>query len=907
MLSIGKMSAGRAGYYTAELPGGKDEYYTRGEAEAPAVWLGSAAERLGLSGPVDPEAFRRLLDADHPVTGERLGVPRTTDRRMPGFDVCLSAPKSVSVAWALAPPEVAEQIAAAHDRAVVAAIGVVETEVARARRGARAATVVETEGIVAAGFGHRTSRAGDPQMHTHVVIPNLTVTADGRWSALAGDRLYRWAKTVGYLYQSTLRAELTQSLGVEWGPVTKGSAELVAIPQVLAESFSTRRAEVRAALDAAGATSAHAAEIAALATRQAKDHHVDLGQLRRDWHARARELGIDPAALYPRLLGQAPTVVREVDVGPDLLGPGGLCANAATFDRRDVLQQIAARHGPGIDAADALDAAGRLLARADVVPLSAVGRREPRYTTMAQLEMEAALVAMAARRNTGRAGVVDPAVVERAIADRPSLSGEQAGMIRSLTGSGAGIEVVVGRAGSGKTFALDAARQAWTDSGHRVIGAALAARAAAELQAGSGIPSATVDRLLAELDQPGPFSPIPPRSVIVVDEAAMIGTRKLARLAGHAERVGAKLVLVGDHRQLPEIDAGGSFAALTRVVPTTELTVNRRQHESWERDALSELRSGSVHHAIDSYHRAGRLHLASTAEDAHRQLVSDWWAAHENGIPAAMYALRRWEVDDLNRRARHHMTAAGRLGDETLHAGGRDFSVGDEVVCLHNDRRLGVTNGTRSTVTFIDRHTRTVTLASGTVLPGEYLDVGWLDHGYATTIHKGQGATVGQAFVLGSDALYREAGYVGLSRARESNRLYLVAPDTGIEGGDPLADTIRRLGASRAQQTALEQLHPERPRSSELARSETAELAADPPSWLTDAIGVPPVTPDEREAWLRHAGRLAAYRDIYAIDDPASALGPVPVEREQRRAWELARTAIDEHDRNLEINQGRQR
>ncbi len=903
MLSLGKLSEGRAGYYTAQLPGGADEYYTKTAAEAPAVWLGSAAQRLGLEGPVDPDAFRHLLGADHPLTGEPLGVPRTTNHRVPGFDLCFSAPKSVSVAWALASPEVVERIAACHDRAVVSAVEAVESEVARARRGRRAATVVTTEGIVAAAFGHRSSRAGDPQIHTHVVVPNLTVTGDGRWSALAGDRLYRWGKTVGYLYQSALRAELTRTLGVEWGPVNKGAAEITAIPGQLLPVFSTRRAEVTAALEHSGGRSRRARELAALTTRRAKDHHLDLSQLRAGWHAQARDQGIDPEALTGRLDRPGrPVADRCSAVTPGLLSADGLCANSSTFDRRDLLQALASAHPDGLPASDVTTGADRFLGRPEIVTLAAA-RNDQRYTTLDQLRVETELMAAAGRRIDAGVAVVDRTTIEKAIAERPSLSDEQEAMVRSLTGSGAGVEVVVGRAGSGKTFALDAARQAWTDAGNHVIGAALAARAAAELQAGSGIPSSTVDALLTDLDRPGAFSPLPARSVIVVDEAAMVGTRKLGRLADHAERVGAKLVLVGDHRQLPEIEAGGAFAALTHLVPTSELTVNRRQADVWERQALAELRSGSVFDAVDDYRRQGRIHLAPSAEVARQQLADDWWAAYQTSGPAAaMYALRRYEVDDLNRRARRHMRADGLLGPDQLEAAGRPFAAGDEVICLHNDRQLGVTNGTRSRIESVYTAERAVTLTDGTVLPGEYLDAGWLDHGYATTIHKAQGATVDRAFLLGSDTLYREAGYVGLSRARQANQLYIVAPEPGPDAADPLVETIRRLGATRAQTLAHEQLPEGRDRQPR--RSDVVELVADPPDWLIDTLGPPPVTPDRRDEWTGAAGRIAAYRDIYQITDTADPLGPPPEELHQRRAWELGRLAIDEHHRSLEHDQG---
>jgi hypothetical protein len=265
-----------------------------------------------------------------------------------------------------------------------------------------------------------------------------------------------------------------------------------------------------------------------------------------------------------------------------------------------------------------------------------------------------------------------------------------------------------------------------------------------------------------------------------------------------------------------------------------------------------------------------------------------------------MYALRRDEVDDLNQRARARLDSAGHLGAQRLTAAGREFAAGDEVLCLRNDRRLGVRNGTRSIVTAVDPAERTVTLADGTVLPAAYLDAGHLGYALCTTIHKAQGATVDQAFLLGSDALYREAGYVGLSRARHGTHLYVVAPgpSRGDDLGDPMGQTIRLLAKSQAQTLALDQL--DRPELPTGRQTEREALLADPPEWALQALGPPPVTAGERDSWSRAAGRISAYRDIYAITDPTDALGPTPTDRHQRDAWELAHLAVEEHQRSLE-------
>jgi conjugative relaxase-like TrwC/TraI family protein len=915
MLSIGKLNPSRAGYYAAQLPGGQDEYYTGGTGrEAPAVWMGSAAANLGLVGAVGPEQFRRVLDAHHPDTGQPFGVPGTTAKRLAGYDLCFSAPKSVSVAWALAPPEISEQIAAAHDRAVVQCIGAFETEVVRARRGRRGGKLIATDGVAAAAFAHRTSRRGDPQIHTHVVVPNLTVDDSGRWSALAGDRVYRWAKTLGYLYQSALRAELSQTLGVRWGPVHKGAAEIEGIDARLRELFSKRRADILNALEHVGGRSRAAAQTAALDTRPAKDQVGDLDSLRQHWLDEAMQTGVDLNhinMLDPRSPTPAPTT-DIAELTADLLGSGGLTADATSFDRRDVLQAISAAHTQGIPVNTVRAGADCLLGHPQVIPLVSDRPAGPRYSTAELIEIETNLVDTSRRRADARLGIVAPPELQRSLDERPTLTDEQEAMVASLVTSGSGVEVVVGRAGAGKTFALDAARSAWEASGLYVIGAALAARAAAELQAGAGIASTTLDRLLADLDRPGPLSPLPHGSVVVVDEAAMVGTRKLARLLDHARQQQTKVVLVGDHRQLPEINAGGAFAALTAVVPTSELSGNRRQIQQWERAALGELRAGSVPAAIDAYRRAGRITLAPSAETAREQLVADWWNAYRQGQDAGMYALHRSDVEDLNRRARHVLDQAGHLGQDRLNGAGREFAVGDRIQCLRNDRRLQVRNGTTATIIEIHADSGEISLDSGVRLTSAYLADGHVDHGYCTTIHKAQGATVERAFLLGSEALYREAGYVGLSRARQATQLYIVAPALQPHADldnhvDPVVGTIRRLSQSRAQTLALQQTTraPQLPRAQENA--ERQRLLADPPPWLTDALGPPPIAGRERDGWADTAERIAAYRHIYDIDHLANALGPRPEQPEQQRAWDLAQLGIaQQQQQNIELDQGLQ-
>ncbi len=303
--------------------------------------------------------------------------------------------------------------------------------------------------------------------------------------------------------------------------------------------------------------------------------------------------------------------------------------------------------------------------------------------------------------------------------------------------------------------------------------------------------------------------------MLVVDEAGMVGTRLLARVLDHADTAGAKVVLVGDPRQLPEIDAGGLLRGLGARLEPIRLTQNRRQHEAWERAALTQLRDGHVDDAVAAYHDHGRIHTSDTAVAAHDAMTADWWAATLAGDRALMLAGRWSDVDDLNARARHHRHAAGELTGPILTIDQRPYQAGDRIMTLRNNRRLGARNGTCATIEHVDEQARTMRARTdaGVVLdlPADYLDAGHIRHAYATTIHKAQGQAVDRAFVLGSDTLYQEAGYVALSRGRVENRIYLVdsnprpeAHTPEVESPEPLGAFARSLSISHAQRLAVD-------------------------------------------------------------------------------------------------------
>jgi conjugative relaxase-like TrwC/TraI family protein len=734
--------------------------------------------RLCASAGLDAAAVYASAGIDLP---EALAhVDERVNVRRPGYDVVFSTPKSVSVLYGLAGPDVADQVRQAHMTAIGQAMDYLELFVARGARGkhrdGQQTVRIGTDGLIATAFEHRASRADDPQLHTHVVVANLLRGPDGHWTAIDSAALYRHQLTAGYIYQAVLRGELSKHLGLEWTPVRRGLAELTSIPTELCREFSTRRKAIEARLAERGESGMNAARRAFLETRPAKPHTPEATQRDR-WHARTVAAGYDPEALTQRgeFVAEPIDATRVVD---PLLADDGLTGQRSTFDPRDVLRGVceALPAGADVDLPRLLDLGRDVVRHPETVPLlaaSAPGQRW--YSTTGMLTAEATALTLVDQQRTASLGVVPEAQVDRALAtDR--LADEQADVVRGLTRTGAGIEVVVGPAGAGKTRTLRAARAAWEAAGYRVIGASLAAVAARELEKGAGIASTSLARFLADARTTG----LAERTVLVVDEASMIGTRQLLELMEMTARDQAKLVLVGDPCQLSEIEAGGLFAALARDEHALRLTINQRQVEPWEREALTAVRDGDTAGALDTYSEHDRVRLAATRERILERLTADYLHAQTDpGTPDVLVlAVRNRDVRAINDTVRSFLRENDQLGADEIRVGGEDgrrFAAGDEVVVTRNDYQRGLLNGTRARVQSVDSARQTLTLLSR---DGQHVEVGarWaaqrLDHGYAMTCHRAQGVTVDVALLYGTKALSREHAYVALSRGRHANYIY---------------------------------------------------------------------------------------------------------------------------------------
>ncbi|MDP9167256.1 MAG: AAA family ATPase, partial [Actinomycetota bacterium] len=419
------------------------------------------------------------------------------------------------------------------------------------------------------------------------------------------------------------------------------------------------------------------------------------------------------------------------------------------------------------------------------------------------------------------------------VLSQDTLTSEQHDLVRRLLTYSSGVDVVVGPAGAGKTRALRAARQAWQEAGHTVVGTSLAAVAARELQNGSGIPSTSLARFLSDLRR----VELPQRTVIVVDEASMIGTRQLLELLQTSAQQQAKVVLVGDPCQLSEIEAGGLFASLAGSEHALQLITNQRQAEPWEREALAALRDGDPSRALDAYADHDRVRIAPDPNLLLDRLSADYLLARSGAADqdVLVLAVRNSDVRAVNDAIRSQLRVHGVLGEAEIQVGseerGRAYAAGDDVVITRNDYRREVFNGTRARVTALDTRNGELTL---TTREGQQVTVpaAWaadrLDHAYALTCHRAQGITVDVALLYGTAALSREAAYVAMSRGREAN--YVYATHEELRGYDECGLDEHDQDPEQATILAAQAL------GDAVSRSRRQRLAHDyaPAGWLGD-------------------------------------------------------------------------
>ncbi len=875
--------------------------YYGAEGTPPGRWLGSGLAGLGqgqihVGDEVSEEQLRLLVgEGRDPITGDALGVApyrymtfeervalraaaldasltpvergqavaaieaeeaaRGVRKAVAGFDFTFSIPKSASALWAVADAGTQALIADAHHAAVAEMIAYMEREVAFTRSGATAGggavAQVDVRGVIATAYDHYDSRAGDPHLHTHVVISNKAQTVlDNKWRSLDSRPMHAATVAISELHEAVFADRLTRLLGVEWelrdmGRNRNPGWAIASVPEALVAEFSTRSQHIDAATDdlIAAYVQQHghrpnAAAImklraqATLSTRPEKKIH-SLADLAAGWRNRmSRTLSKDATAWVRDVSSnEAPLLFRADDIPLDVIRSISESVVAVVGEKRSTwrrwnLTAEAARQTMGYRFASledreavvelVVDSAEQVSLRLTPYELASSPiqfRRSdessvfrPKNSTVFSsnvlLDAEDRLLELS-RDVTGP--TVALATIEKAARkpdrEKRMLGEDQAAALTSIAVSGRVVDLLVGPAGAGKTTAMRALRRAWEEEhgSCSVVGLAPSAGAAEVLAVDLGIETENTAKWWQNYLATG--EGFGNEQLVILDEASLAGTLSLDRITALAATAGAKVLLVGDYAQLQSVDAGGAFGLLAHSrddVP--ELVDVHRFTNAWEKTTSLDLRHGHAE-AIDAYDQHERIFDGET-EAMVDAAYEAWRADRAAGQSTILISDSNESVATLNRRARTDLILDGTVRgprEATLHDDSR-AAIGDTVITRRNDRRLvagrgWVRNGDRWTVLDVRTDGAVVarrlgaTRGCSVVLPAAYV-AEHLELGYAVTSYRAQGVTTDTAHVLVDSSMTRENLYVAMTRGRASNRAYVALdrPDSMHSGPHPADD-----------------------------------------------------------------------------------------------------------------------
>src|SRR5829696_628177 len=797
------------------------------------------------------------------LAGQIAKESRPRTQTVAGYDLTFSPVKAVSALWAIADPPVAAVIERAHQAAVKDALAFIERHALFTRTGPQGIRQVNVQGLVAVAFTHRDSRAGDPDLHTHVAVANKVQTLDGRWLSIDGRLLFKANVAASEAYNTTLEQHLRDTLGVRFAerpgsdPGKRPIRKIIGVDPRLNQRWSTRRAHINTRRGELAiqfqqdhgrpptpVEALHLAQRATLETRDAKHEPRSLTEQRATWLNEAADVlggrgavaamvhtALKPAT-EPAKLADARWVAQTADHILTVME-----ASRSTWQmwhvRAEAQRQVRAVDVPAEQANALVDLLVDevLQGRSITLAVPGDGIDEPQalrrvdgssvytvagadlYTSTRILDAETRLLTAAGRHGGAS---VDPTAVDLALlemaANGAALDAGQAALVRQMCSSGAGLQLAIAPAGAGKTTAMRAVVLAWTDDGGQVIGLAPSAAAAAVLAEQTGIRTDTIAKLiwsLAHGDLQDWAASVGPSTLVIIDEAGMADTLSLDVAVQFAIDRGASVRLVGDDQQLAAIGAGGVLRDIKNRHGALHLAELHRFTNSAEAAASLALRDGKPT-SLEFYLDHGRVHvgdLARTTEDAFTAWVSD----QASGLDAIMLAPTRTLIAELNRKARDHRLGNVPARREVRLADGNQASVGDVIITRSNDRRLRLTatdwvkNGDRWTIIDVGKHgdvtVRHARSRRTARLPADYVSVS-TGLGYATTIHTAQGVTADTMHGLLTGQESRQQLYTMLTRGRHANHLYLQVVGDGDPHSAIRPDTI----APRTPTETLQQI-----------------------------------------------------------------------------------------------------
>lgn len=767
----------------------KTNYYTQDNGDPPGKW-GKGAEALGLQEGqlVTNEMLQSVMTGNNPKGGLLTQNAGSENFRV-GMDLVFSAPKSVSIVWANADQELRDEISKWQAEAMTTALDYLADKT-ETRRGHGGEVREKVGGLIYATFQHCDSREKDPQLHGHCVVSNACVRQDGTTGAIDQNGIYQHKMAMGAIYRQAL-AERMRGAGfkLERDENFNEIFRVAGVPTHLEKHFSKRSEAIKKIAEEKGLTGAKAKQSIAKNSRKAKGE-INRVELIQRWQSESAQRGFNASSIEQ---------IKGIEVEPFQLPKSEemfaqLTENKSVFKEKDI-DKMLAEFGQFMDI-DREKMKAELLSNAEC--LEATNSKGERVFTSKNLsDLERGSIESAAKRKDETQHNLDAKKVdeiikkfeaEKSTSDKPfKLKQEQREAIEHLTTNSGGVALMRGYAGAGKTTAIRAVVMAYEAAGYKVQGVAIAATAAEILKDDAGIKTDTIAKTILDLESGK--QAFNAKTVLIIDEAGMLGSRDFAKLQKHMDTAGGKIIAMGDERQLQAVSAGGIFNALQvhANLPTADLKEITRQKSAAEKEASFNFSQGNAEAALRTYQDNGRVVIEKQRGDLFNKMANDY--ANDTSSTQEKMAITATNAEAilLNDRIRDQLKDKKQIeeaGAKFTNADGNEieFSKGDRVLLKKNSKVLNVKNNQRGTVvevTQTGKHRARLVLemADGKRKTIDTNDYAHLRHGYAVTTHSSQGATVEKSFYLFNRGADLSQGYVGMTRHRDTAKIYATEAD----------------------------------------------------------------------------------------------------------------------------------
>ena len=875
MLSIGILSLDSLDYY---LDLAAEDYYLKG-GEPLGKWYGKGAKAFGLPEVVERYTFRQLFLGFHPQSGEPLvqnaGRTEGERKRRPGHDLTLSIPKDVSCFVATS---IWETIRSIHDESTRDTLDLLEQTRAFVRRGSGSQNHwrLERASIVAALFEHTVSRELDPQLHTHALLLNLGLTGDGRFGALHSPAYFgtRQRHFLGAYYRALVAYRLREDLQLE--TYRNGTSFGVkGMPKSLVRERSKRRRQIQEYLKNKGWEGGAAAAMAAIITRRTKAQIPPREKLDKMWAKQNRAHGLTERTIQ-KMRRTKPQDSNEILPVALVRAVDNMSVGRVSHFTEIELQIEALQEAVdwGLHPKTVLDGLARFMKTSEEITSLGVHDNRERYTTRTILERERRLLGIVGRLRDASALSIRPKVVKKVLA-KYRLTDEQREAVEYLVRSPGCIRLLDGRAGTGKTSSvLMACKEIWERHGYRVVAATHTGQAAVELEQATGIPTETIHWQLADFEPNSGFNfrhhlkqfwraarkkrtyrlkqlkpvKVDRKTILVIDEAGMVNSRHWEMLTSLVERGGGTLVATGDSRQLPAVEGQSPFQSLTKRIGCAELKEIHRQKEEWAKEVARLMSEGNSGIALAILAERGYVKPHEDMDDALEMLVRDWSV---RGVRqperAPILASTNQEVEAINDLCQEIRLKAEVIGGKSANIAEEDETgqvlytsrvfIGDRIVFTDNNRRLKVRNGFTGTVIGIDRFGRllSVQLDGGDRIIVPVKKYRHIRRGYAMTVHKAQGGTYPECWVLAGPQQNLPRAYVSLSRAVLATHVYTSKEllDERLQNveGSQLANEMRNMPDHRLASDLLERVWLDKSVAEPVEKEQLTRPTETPKSW----------------------------------------------------------------------------